>query len=438
MSWPDIARDVSRQEVHADGLEPEVFRALLRVRRAAQKAAEPGFEGWMASVAVTDEPERLRTFADTPREEGEARTGVAWLGHRWTASLVVTAVSDPVDDRSIRLDGSYVGLTVGNVMISAGAMERWWGPGWEGSLILSTNARPFPAVTIERNHSDPFKWRPLRWLGPWRASAMLGELEGSDVAVPDVRFFAARLSFRPLSWLELGLSRTAQWCGKGRPCDLETFWNLLVGRDNRSETLTETDEPGNQMAGYDFRMRSPWRAVPAALYGQLIGEDEAGGLPSRFLGLLGAETWGSMRWGSYRLHVEYADTACNFSRREPLFGCAYRNALYPQGYTFRGRSIGHAMDNDGRMYSFGAMLVRPSGESWSLLIRRAELNRDSTIAEPAHTISPTRGELKSFELQYNRDFAWGELGVGLGFDDHEGPLESGSDIRGFVQLRQGF
>src|SRR5690606_10852460 len=84
-------------------------------------------------------------------------------------------------------------------------------------------------------------------------------------------------AFKPRPWLELGLSRTAQWCGEGRPCDLETFGRLLVGRDNRSDTLRESEEPGNQMAGYDVRVRSPWRTVPAAFYGQLIGEDEAGG-----------------------------------------------------------------------------------------------------------------------------------------------------------------
>ena len=25
--------------------------------------------------------------------------------------------------------------------------DRWWGPGWDGSLILSNNARPIPAIT---------------------------------------------------------------------------------------------------------------------------------------------------------------------------------------------------------------------------------------------------------------------------------------------------
>jgi len=329
-------------------------------------------------------------------------------------------------------------MTLGNLMVSAGWMDRWWGPGWEGSLILSTNARPIPSLSIERNSSAPFESRWLRWIGPWRASASLGFLEGSDVAVTDARFFAARVNFRPRTWLEVGLSRTAQWCGENRPCDLSTFGKLLLGRDNRSASLPASREPGNQMAGYDIRLSSPWKALPAALYTQLIGEDEAGGLPSKFLGLFGAEYWGAAGSASYRLHAEVADTACDFSRQRPAFNCAYRNSLYPQGYTYRGRVIGHSLDNDGRMFSVGALLVAASGDSWSVLARKVELNRDERASDPTHTVSPSRNELKNLELQYNRAFARGELGVGLGFDDYGGPLRGGSELRGGVQWRQGF
>ncbi len=48
-------------------------------------------------------------------------------------------------DANCAPDGSYLGVNVGNFMLSAGYIERWWGPGWDGSLILSTNARPIPA-----------------------------------------------------------------------------------------------------------------------------------------------------------------------------------------------------------------------------------------------------------------------------------------------------
>jgi len=437
ISWPDVARSVNAAQL-PDGASAALRDSLMRVQSAARREAKAGFDGLAIRASGASDPDPLRTFADTPREEGELEARASWMGDRFAANLQVTGVLDASDDQSARFDGSYVGLNVGNFMISAGWMERWWGPGWEGSLILGSAARPIPSLRIERNYTDPFDTKWLSWLGPWRASLELGRAEGSDVPVPDARFFAARLNFKPLPWFEFGLSRTAQWCGEGRPCGWDTFWDLLIGNDNADEDLTTDDEPGNQMAGYDFRLRSPWQPLPVALYGQFIGEDEAGGLPSKFLGQVGLETWASTRVGALRAHVEFADTACQFNADPAEFDCAYRNHLYPQGYNFRGRPIGHAMDNDGRMYSLGALLVRPAGDSLRLLLRKVELNRGGAVPDTVHTISAAPNDVKNVELQYNRPFARGELRLGLGYNDYEIEPEDGSDVTGFIEWRQGF
>jgi hypothetical protein len=70
-------------------------------------------------------------------------------------------------------------------MFAAGFMQRWWGPGWDGSLILSSNARPIPALSVDRNYSDPFGLPVLRRLGPWSASVGMGQLD--DAHGPVVR-----------------------------------------------------------------------------------------------------------------------------------------------------------------------------------------------------------------------------------------------------------
>ena len=83
-------------------------------------------------------------------------------------------------------------VPLGNVWptpVSYGAMDRWWGPGWDGSLILSNNARPMPSLTIERNYSDASRWPVLRLFGPWRASIAFGQAAAGMVrmslTVPD-------------------------------------------------------------------------------------------------------------------------------------------------------------------------------------------------------------------------------------------------------------
>jgi hypothetical protein len=432
ISWPDIARDVlSAPEI---GLNEATGDALTRVRRQARAASARGFAGLGIRVSGAYEPVTLRGFADTPREEGELALRASWLTDHLALNLQGSYVADPDDSKDVRLDGSYLGVNFGNFMLSAGYMERWWGPGWDGSLILSTNARPIPSITLERNYTDPFKSKLLSWIGPWRASIAMGEAESGGVPVPNVRFFAARVNFKPRPWLEFGLTRTAQWCGGDRPCDWSTFLDMALGNDNQVQDGIATEEqPGNQMAGYDMRLRSPWRALPLVVFTQLIGEDEAGGLPSKFIGQVGLETWGSSRFAAWRLRAEYSDTACNFSRETPQFGCAYRNSIYPQGYEYRGRVIGHAMDNDSRMYSIAALLTRPNGDVASIMVRRVELNRDGG----EHAISAVPLDLDNVELRYSRGFWGGKISVGVGYESPSTRPDATSNAHGFVTWQQG-
>ena len=48
-----------------------------------------------------------------------------------------------------------------------------------------------------------------------------------DRVIRDAQFWGMRVNFRPLPSLEIGLSRSAQWCGKDRPCDLDTFIDVI-------------------------------------------------------------------------------------------------------------------------------------------------------------------------------------------------------------------
>jgi hypothetical protein len=434
MSWPDIARDALAISLDAP-LDDATFAALLRVQRLARTASARGSSGAGIRASASHDPTRLPGFGYSPREEGEVALRASWLSDHLSVNLQAAVVADPDDDRQFRADGSYLGVNIGNFMISAGLMERWWGPGWDGSLILSTNARPIPSLTLERNYTDPFKSKLLSWLGPWRASIAVGEAEGHEVALPHVRFLAARINFKPRPWLEVGLTRTAQWCGEGRECGWQTFTDLLAGRDNQlQDGVVSQEQPGNQMAGYDLRIRSPWRALPVAFYTQWIGEDEAGGLPSKFIGLAGLEGWGSTKVGAIRLRAEYADTACSFTRQQPEFGCAYRNAIYPQGYTYRRAPIGHAMDNDSRMYSLAGLLTRDNGDVLSIIARRVELNRDGG----PHPISTVPADLDNVELQYSRVFGIGKVSLGVGHDATDSAAGSNSDLRGFMIWQQGF
>jgi hypothetical protein len=432
ISWPDVARDALAAK--GDRLDASTAAALLRVQRLSRASSMRGFVGSGIRASAAHEPAQLRGFADTPREEGELAMRASWLSDHFALNLQGSVVSNPEDGKQWRADGSYLGVNVGNFMVSAGLMERWWGPGWDGSLILSTNARPIPTLTIERNYTDAFKTKWLSWIGPWRASVALGQAEGHDVPVPDVRILEARVNFKPRPWLESGLTRTAQFCGGDRPCDWDTFTDMLFGRDNVEEGDDALQEPGNQMAGYDMRIRSPWKPLPMAFYTQWIGEDEAGGFPSKFIGQFGLEYWGSSPVGGYRIRVEYADTACVFNQ-EPEFNCAYRHNVYPQGYAYRGRIIGHSIDNDSRMLSVAGLLTRDNGDVVSLEFRRAKINRDGS---GTHAISDVPVDLDNVELRYLRGLGGGKISFGVGYDNPAISAEASSGVHGFMTWEQGF
>ena len=273
----------------------------------------------------------------------------AWTGERFAWKLSAGVVANPDDGQEFRPDGSYVAMNLGNWNLSAGYLDRWWGPGWEGSLILSSNARPVLSVGIDRNEAQPFTWPVLRWLGPWRFNTFMGQLE-EDRDYPEALLFGMRFESRPLPSLQIAASRSAQWCGEGRPCDLSTFGDLLLGNDN-DQALE--DQPGNQLAGFDVRWSWPGGRVPLALYAQAIGEDEAGFMPSKYLGLFGVETWGELGQPFLAGTCRVRRHRLRFSQSPPEFGCAYTNVIYTSGYRYRGRALGHTIDADGESVGAG-------------------------------------------------------------------------------------
>ena len=194
---------------------------------ASPREGQPAL-GYEVSGAAR--PTTLRTFMDSPREEGEL-TGYAsgFVGARFGGRLEVSGVVDPDDGEDVRLDGSYVAGKFGNWIVTLGAQDRWWGSGWEGSLILSNNARPVPAISLDRAVSEPFETKWLSWLGPWRLYDVHGPHGRRPRGLRHTRCcIGMRISARPLDGLEISVERTAQWCGEGRSCTWDDFRNLFL------------------------------------------------------------------------------------------------------------------------------------------------------------------------------------------------------------------
>jgi hypothetical protein len=421
LSWADIAHDIN-QFKDFGALSDADAASLTRVRGNVRENLATGLINRSVEIRLASAPQRIRSFEDTPRGELETRAIADWTGTRFAGRLQVAAVSgDAVDDQSVRLDGSYAGVVLGNWMFSAGWQDRYWGPGWGGSLILGNAMRPVPGIALQRNYSEPFETRWLSWIGPWTLTAFAGQLE-SDREHPRARLIGARVAFRPTPAVEIGLKRTAQWCGQGRPCDFTSFRRLMLGNSNRDEepggSITPENEPGNQLAGLDFRWQTPLGSLPYAVYGQFTAEDEAGGFPSQYMGLIGAELWGRTEaWGAnYRLTLEASDTTCRFSQiSSPSYRCAYRHSTYTDGYRYRNQPIGYGTDSDARVFSVGGNLRQDNGSDWQLQARFGRLNR-GPVPDQTNVVTPVRASLLSLAARFQRDIGPGELELGLGYE----------------------
>jgi hypothetical protein len=458
-AWPIPSADVAWALERSAGIKDLSSGQRAAVSRIRQRLAAYQRDAvrFSAHASAAAEPILLRTFENTPREEGEIGITLSGSSRHFSGRAAAQWVVDPDDEKEFRFDGSYGSVRLGNWLLSAMALDRWWGPGWDGSLLLSNNARPIPALAIDRESSEAFATPWLNWIGPWRLTTFMGQMEEEREDLDHPLLFGMRITLRPLGNIQFGsvrpfrgiefaLERTAQWCGEGLPCDWDAFWNVLTGNDNAGETVDPEDEPGNQLAGWSLRWASPFKGFPVAFYRQKTGEtiDLDSPLPRRTLDLLGVEVWGSTQSGwSWRAHAEYADSACSepAGETEPAFDCAYNHSLFNvEGYRYRGHPVGHSMDGDGLSYTLGLQLLAPRQWSGSLLIRRADLNRGGAEPDARNTVAQEAVDLWNVEVGVALPLEHADVRLGLGYDDTTAVATDEQDqvVRGFIDVRYRF
>ena len=316
------------------------------------------------------------------------------------AGLRFDTVSGLNENPKLRFDDSALVTGALGIQLQAFSHRYWWGPGWQSSLTLGNNPPAFNGIGIQRASGSRSDSPWLAWLGPWNYDMFIAQTEDvSDPANP--YFFGQRLTFRPFSNLEIGLTRTAQWGGRGRQQTFRSFLNMLTGRGvNADSSSQQAEDPANEEAGFDFRLRCPL-GLRCAAYTQLTGEDQAGVLPSRYLGLYGLESWSAD--GKQRFYVEWAEVACSTPVGRPfLRNCAYRNYAYPQGYANAGRWIGSSVGPDSRLFTFG----------WADVLHGSSVRIDvGSAGSRIGTFSPLEGDPQTsgrlYGISAKQAFSWG-------------------------------
>ncbi|MFT4927995.1 MAG: hypothetical protein ACI8WB_004110 [Phenylobacterium sp.] len=374
LMWKSISADLNAAD---DAAIPEYLRyALEHARHALKHSRKARTSGVKVKVASDSD---FQSVGEQHYSKTELNMFNEVIGDSWAVKSSVHFAGDPDNQKHKSFHGSYAAYILGNWVISVDQLSQWWGPGNDSVLALSNNALAFPAVRFTRHLSEPIDFPVLNWLGPVSMTTYFGQQEHSS-SVKYTRLWGARINFKPFPSLEIGLTRTSQWGGGNRPNSFSTFGKLLTGQDNAGTdaAVSIAEEPGNQLGGIDFRWSTSLFGQAFGFYGERIGEDEAGGLPSRTMNQLGLETsFGDSR-GLYHLFGEYTDTFVNCNIGAGVGNCAYEHHIYDQGYRRYGRSMGSTYDSDAKAFVLGLTHTEVGGHSWYGKVKYLQLNKDNS------------------------------------------------------------
>lgn len=368
---PHGADPLTRAELHRllAGIDPakagdfaprfaRVLRALAPWQRYRESGGRRTVLEWNPSRSgeLSGSDVRRGDRAHRPLWNGSDRTeGVAFESD---ASLVLeeSELSFQVEGRlaadrdelTVRPLALLVLTEIGNARFTLGREPLSWGPAVHGNSLLTTNARPLDQFRVES--ASTFRlpgW--FREIGAWRAAAFTGRLndpDRSDFANPWLA--GLRLTVAPTRWLVLGGTRTAMLGGQGNRFHLnvDSIWDLLTAAE---ENHPHPDNNTDQKASLEGSLYL-WpllRSVPVLrggrLYAELAGDDALQGVPP--LPSSPAATFGLELVGAPALlRVEVA-------RNQDDTALWYWHFLYTDGYTYRGKVMGHPMGGDSRSVS---------------------------------------------------------------------------------------
>ena len=341
LSGDEIQRALAQAKV-SNNTQQKVVNSVIHALKADNGPAKVGLH------AGTDLKTIPQTFGDNQKSQYQVAAEFNAGGENWDAKLRINGEKDPLIDNGhdANVEGSYLAGKLWNQWLIAGQIPTYWGPGHDGSLIRGDASRPVYGITAQRAVQNAFETKWLSWIGSWQYQAFAGQLDDYK-AIPDAKLLGLRLTAQPLPYLEFGASRILQWGGEGRSQSLDSLWNAIKGNDNFDSA---DDDKSNQIAGLDFRLNmQPLLQIPVGIYGQYIGEDEAGFLPAKKMYLAGTDFSSSYNNMPYQLYAEWADTRTNGQ----VDGVSYNHYVYTDGYYQHGLPLGHAIGGDGQMYSVG-------------------------------------------------------------------------------------
>ena len=432
-TWPLTANEIKRALNTSNAQTPAQQQILQSVQTRLSQNRNSVVKGSAALHVQTDRDQLPQKFADDKLAGQQASVGVSLSEAEWEFNLQANLKNDKlIDDGSdVSFEGSYLAGTAANQWLIAGKIPTWWGPGHDGSLIRGDASLPVTGFTMQRDQQATPISPYLSWVGPWQYQLFAGQLEDYK-AIPDTKLIGMRLTANPTDWLELGASRTFMWGGEGKSESLSSFFDALTGtKDN----VDDADEDiSDQLAGFDARLSlAPLTNsnFPVSIYGQYVGEDEAGYLPAKNMYLAGIDYSSSINTDSlgimpYQIYTEWTDTRSSGEVK----GISYNHYVYTDGNYQQGFPLGYALGGDAESIALGGRLWLDNRNFINAKVQHAKVNQSDRSTNQAF---PTTDKLTSIDVawehQYNpktlissrlwavdSDIQSTDVGVGVGIE----------------------
>ena len=236
------------------------------------------------------------------------------------------------------LDGSYLQYTKGIATYGVGKVDRHWSFSNNTSLILSNNARPSESIYLKLDNRFGYDWLPSK--ANWSLEVFNGFTEGSLNSGKSM-LLGVRAILSPVEGLDFELIQTSQWGGNEYSTGISA-----LGAAFFMDTNDNSNSNINKMAGFGISYLISNNKIPLRIYGQAIGEDEAGNLPSCFGYLAGLEWINTKIKYPTIVNIEAIDTRID---RSTHGNCGpntmYNNNTYK--YTNYGSAMGATIDTEG-------------------------------------------------------------------------------------------
>ncbi|ATG59242.1 MULTISPECIES: capsule assembly Wzi family protein [Pseudoalteromonas] len=221
--------------------------------------------------------------------------------------------------------------------VDIGYREHWYSPFYDSAMIISTNAKTLPSISISNvKPITDFDIRYDLFYMKMKTDPAINSGKELGLKVPGKPHLAGvHLSFSPFDGLTLGANRLLQFGGGDRSVGLKDFakaFFLPGGNDNVNAEETQKFGPnyevGDQLASLSFDYKAAWFNQPFSFYGDVGLEDTLGGTRNN-----------SYNFGLYLPYLsENNSLRLENSRWQTEW---YWSKLYSQGNTIDKQALGH-------------------------------------------------------------------------------------------------